>query len=203
MGGLVVFFFKALLTERLKNAIKAEYDQKLETHKAQLKAQYRVELERLKADLQIASKEHEIRFVRLHERAAETIAEIYAKLLPFIDGAIDFTRPYETPGGRPRRDRGKIALDAWLDFREYYRPRRIFLPSTTVEQIEAFENKLMRLIGEFGLGVLHESVPKEHADSKWAEIAKIMKEDVPPLIKALEEEFRACLGVMPLQGPTS
>jgi len=48
LTGVLVFLIQNLLTERLKGAIKAEYDAKLESHKAQLAAANSKELEILK-----------------------------------------------------------------------------------------------------------------------------------------------------------
>ena len=44
LSGLLVWLTKSWISERLKHAIKAEYDEKLETHKAQLRAHSDVEL---------------------------------------------------------------------------------------------------------------------------------------------------------------
>ena len=78
--GAGIWIARSWLSERLKNSIRAEYDQKLETHKAQLKSQSDASLERLRADLSIATVEHNIQFTRLHEKRAEVIAETYARL---------------------------------------------------------------------------------------------------------------------------
>lgn len=51
----LIWLSKTWIAERMKNAIKHEYDEKLETHKALLKAQSDVSLERLRCDLQIAA----------------------------------------------------------------------------------------------------------------------------------------------------
>src|SRR5690349_12172270 len=61
-SGTVVFLFRSWISERLKQSIQHEYDQKLrtiaheydqklETHKAQLKCQTDIEIEKLKAQL--------------------------------------------------------------------------------------------------------------------------------------------------------
>ena len=78
--GAGIWLARSWLSERLKNSIRAEYDQKLETHKAQLKSQSDIAIERLRADLSIATAEHNIQFARLHEKRAEVIAETYARL---------------------------------------------------------------------------------------------------------------------------
>lgn len=51
LTSLLVWLFKSWISERLKNAIRHEYDQKLETHKTELKSQADVALERIRAQL--------------------------------------------------------------------------------------------------------------------------------------------------------
>jgi hypothetical protein len=54
LAGLLIWLSKSWISERLQASIKSEYDQLLETHKAQLKAQSHVELEKLRSQLTIA-----------------------------------------------------------------------------------------------------------------------------------------------------
>src|SRR2546428_10773244 len=80
-GALVVALTKTWLTERLKNAIKNEYDMKLEIHKAQLKSESDTEIERLKSQLQVAAAERSIRLSQTFEKVAESIDGNYQRLL--------------------------------------------------------------------------------------------------------------------------
>ena len=48
--GAIVWLSRTWITERLKNAIKNEYDEKLESHKAKLKAEHDIAIERLRTD---------------------------------------------------------------------------------------------------------------------------------------------------------
>ncbi|MGH9680998.1 MAG: hypothetical protein ACRD4Y_13705, partial [Candidatus Acidiferrales bacterium] len=56
-------------------------DRDIEGFKAKLKADADIEIERLKSSLEIAAREHEIRFSRLHARRAEVIDELYKFLV--------------------------------------------------------------------------------------------------------------------------
>ena len=80
LSGILLWLTKSWISERLKNSIKSEYDQKLETHKAQLKAQSDVEIEQLKSRLNRTALEHQVRFTNLDEKRAEVIAETYSLL---------------------------------------------------------------------------------------------------------------------------
>lgn len=70
---LLLFITKSLISERLKNAIKNEYDEKLESHKTKLNAQSDVEIENLKSRLTISTIEHQVKFSDLHKSRAEII----------------------------------------------------------------------------------------------------------------------------------
>jgi hypothetical protein len=51
LSGTLVFLFRNWISERIKGAIQHEYNEKLETHKAQLQSRNDIEIEKLKADL--------------------------------------------------------------------------------------------------------------------------------------------------------
>ncbi|MFT7229330.1 MAG: endonuclease YncB(thermonuclease family) [Methylophilaceae bacterium] len=76
----LVWLTKSVISERLKNAIKNEYDQKLETHKAELKSTSNIEIEKLKSQLGIIAAQGNFKFTKLHEKRADAISEIYALL---------------------------------------------------------------------------------------------------------------------------
>ena len=48
LAGLLLWFTKAWIGERLKHAIKAEYDEKLESHKAQLRSEIDTALDQMR-----------------------------------------------------------------------------------------------------------------------------------------------------------
>src|ERR1700733_2363475 len=68
VSAFIVWISKEWLTEKLRARIKSEYDEKLETHKAQLKAHGDVEIERLKSQLSVAAAERQLQFANLHEK---------------------------------------------------------------------------------------------------------------------------------------
>lgn len=111
---------KSMISERLKNAIKHEYDEKLATHKAELKAQSDVEIERLKSNLSISAIEHQIKFSNLHEKQAEIIAKTYALLKNFHGKLGDYVAIFEPVGVKPTEERRAIAAKAHEEFIDFY-----------------------------------------------------------------------------------
>ncbi len=74
------FFLKSWISERLKNSIKHEYDQKLETYQSQLKSQSEIELEKLRSTLSIETVKSNVKFSYLLEKRANVLGKIYSIL---------------------------------------------------------------------------------------------------------------------------
>lgn len=87
----LIFLFKSIISERLKNAIKNEYDLQLEHYKDKLKFESDTNIEKLKTQLQIATNEHKsnltmiehinnTKFSRIDSDRAEAIKNLYFNL---------------------------------------------------------------------------------------------------------------------------
>lgn len=144
LAGLLLFLAKSWISERLKNAIKSEYDQKLETYKAELKAESDIATENLKSRLSIAATEHQVRFSRLHETRAEVIAETYALLRDLYEKVADYVKIFEPAGDRPKEERRKDVVNALNALRAYYPKKQIFLPKETAIKVRNIDIELMQ-----------------------------------------------------------
>lgn len=207
---LVVFLLwltRTWLSEKLKASIKSEYDQKLETHKADLKAQTEtdlethkarlraqvdIETEKLRSSLSIEAAERRIQFSKLHEERAEVVAKTYALLKDVFTKTQDYVKIFVPAGDRPRDERMKIAVDAHIEFMEYYPKKIIYLPKEVVVRIDEINEQLTMLFNEFALDV---DVQHERPDTKkWNEIFKKIRGEIRFALSELEEEFRKLLG---------
>lgn len=185
---------RSWISERLKNAIKHEYDEKLETHKSQLKAQSDVELEKLRADLSIAAAERQFKFTKLHERRAEVIAETYALLQEVHSRLGDYVKVIETAGDVPKDQRRQAVPDAHKQFIAYYLKKKIFLPKVAVEKIDAINMESVRAFNEFFYGVEMVQAAQGDGVNKWFEIFTRVKDDMSGALEELEDDFRTVLG---------
>ena len=191
----LVWLAKNWISERLKNAIKHEYDAKLETHKIQLKCEADAQLEHLKSELQIAAAERNVRYSRIFERTAEVIAEIYSKLLQFHAAVLHYTSPVEFPTDGPKEARRKTVVEKHDAFLDSFRPNRLFLPKHTANQINDFANRLSSLSRNFMCEVEMAGSRYDKADTvAWEKIYSNLTKDVPPLLELLEDDFRELLG---------
>ena len=189
---LVVWVARLWLSERIKAAIKNEYDEKLETHKAQLKAQSEVEIERLRSKLNSAALEHEIRFARLHEMRANAISETYSCLKELFARLADYVKPFEPAGGSTREERFKRLVTSYGKFVESYSKKLIYFPKDTANKLEEIDKSC----SDAGLEFRDLVEPQYIADrtSRWIEIHKRVSTDIDTALRELETEFRRLLG---------
>jgi len=194
LSGLLLWITKSWISERLKQAIKGEYDQKLETHKAQLKAQSEVEIEKLRSQLSISATEHEVRFSRLHEKRAEVIAETYALLKNLYARLANYVKIFEPTGDTPKDQRRKEAADAHQEFRRYYTTKLIFLPKATATKLEEIDFQLVKTFNEFVYGVEMTQNAGGDGIEKWIQIFERVNGEIKLALGELENELRRLIG---------
>ncbi len=192
--GLGVFLTRSWLSERMKNSIRSEYDQKLETHKAQLKAQSDVALERVRADLSIAAAEHQIQFAHLHEERARVIAETYARLTELHVKLGDYVKIYEPAGDKPKEERRQAVQKAHENFITYFRVKRIFLPESAVGKIDSINEQSVSAFYSFFYEIEVTQKQGEHDIRRWLKIFNQVKNEMPVALKELERDFRLLMG---------
>lgn len=193
----IVFLAKNWISERIKGAIKNEYDLQLESHKSKLKSESDTQIEQFKAQLHIAAAERSIRLTRVFEKTVETVAGTYERLLWFHDAVAEYTSIVEFESTPPKEERRKILAEKYQDFLLFYRPRRPFLPKRTVSSIDDFRAKLHKTSLDFMWKVekreLRATQGKDHVDT-WFEAHQFMTEKVPPILSLLEDDLRKILG---------
>lgn len=192
LTGLLLWLTKSWIGERLKNAIKSEYDQKLETHKAQLKSASDVEVERLRSQLSITANEHNILFSKLHEKRAEVIAETYSLLRSLYEAVSEYVKPFVPVGDKPKEEKYQNILDAFKSFRAYYPKKQIFIPKSTTEKINSIDLELVRAINMFVYTV--EQNKSNDNFQNWTAIHDKLSGPTTVALAELEEELRALLG---------
>jgi hypothetical protein len=192
LTGLLLWLTKSWIGERLKNAIKAEYDEKLETHKAKLKSASDVEVERLRSQLSVAASERNILFSNLQERRAEVIAETYSLLRTLYEAVTEYVKPFVPAGDKSKEEKYKDIINAFNAFRLYYPKRQIFIPKLTAAQINAIDLELVRAINKFVFTV--EQSKSNDNSNNWIEIHEKLNGPTTAALAELEDELRTLLG---------
>lgn len=194
LSSLLIWIAKSWLSERLSQSIRSEYNQKLETHKAQLKASSDVEIERLRSQLNIFATEHQIRYAKMHVARAEVIAETYSLLKELYICLADYVKLFEPAGGVARGQRRERAYEALTKFKSYYPPKLIFLPSDVADHLVEIDKELTLAFNEFYLGVERSQAMGSDDASMWIKIIDRINAEIQPAYKSLETEFRKLIG---------
>lgn len=193
VSALVIWLSKAWISERLKNAIKNEYDQKLESHKAQLKAANDIELEKLRSSLNILAAERQIEYSKLYEKRADAITEVYGLLNDVYTWIQEYTKVFVPAGDLPIEERRRKASEAYNKYIAVYHQKRIFIPAKTADCIDALNNSFRQVFYDFFYGV--DQKPKGEGNSdKWIEIFEKMNGPILKSMSDLENDFRSLLG---------
>jgi hypothetical protein len=206
LAGLVLWITKSWISERLKNAIKAEYDTKLESHKAQLKAEYEkdlethkialkasadLELEKLKSSLAVVAAEKNTTFSKLHDRRIEIIAKTYSLLSHLRDCVAEYVKAFEFSGDPPREERRKNTVTAFYELKPYFSQNRIFLPKLIATNIENTNLELLKIINSFMIKV---DLAKTPDFNEWIKITEKLDGDFKLTLESLEDELRVAIG---------
>lgn len=184
MLAVLGFLGKSLLEKLIYRDIKL--------FESKLKFETDATIERLKNELQLTTIEHQVRFSRLHEKTAETIAETYSLLRRYLRTVSAYVKLLELPGEKSRVEKGDAANKAFKEFREYFDQQQIFLPRETANRIRELDEKLFKLALHFALHIDGRETTASSDD--WMKVSSCINEEIPPILMLLEDEFRRLLG---------
>lgn len=167
------------------------------------------DVERLKAELDRRSFEHETKYLRVYEKRAEVIAELY-RLIVASQRALAAAIPSEYEIAEARKagpvEETKLTIkaigvdDAFVEVLNYFNFHRLYL---TDEQIRIMRN-LTEQLEQASIWTL-ESTVRIH-DERWTsvhqEAASQAQDEITKLQRSLETSFREILGFSPITGNT-
>lgn len=165
---------------------------RLDAHKNQLRYESELELERLRTDLHKEAFEHQVRFSRLHDRRAEVIAEVYARL-DRLHLAFRRWASLMKPGNVDMKQLADDAAIAFNEFTDYYYPHAIWLTEETCESINRIVSKLHEIYVDISFDVDEKGFPRDKR--LWLDSYKKLNEEVPQARRLLDKKFRALLGM--------
>src|SRR5262245_42930516 len=149
IAGVCAFALAWLAREIFKHALNRD----IESFKNKMQTETTVAIERLRADLQKTAVEHQVRYAKLHEKVAETVAEVYERLSKLARAVANYVSFIEIAEGPSKADRRVAAAEAFGELEKYYRPRRIYLPRDLAKKIDKLQGQLSDLSQDFMLEV--------------------------------------------------
>jgi hypothetical protein len=171
----------------------------VESFKQRLQSESTVELERLRHSLRLIVSEHEKQIHLLHERRAEVIAELYARLKEFVGAAASFASLVEWKGEPTKEEKAAKLADKAYEFHHYFQAKRIFFSEDVCAKVDTVFQEVHAASMKYRVWLAHSKDgggrAYEKMDEAWTEAWDTMKDKVPPLVAAVEAEFRSLLGV--------
>lgn len=170
----------------------------VEKFKARLQADADIEIEKLKNSLQMVSVEHQVRFSKLHEKRAEIIAELYARLVHAERDAIESVGVVSWDYEKRQVEFAAIHQKL-VDLLLFIEQNRIYLPEPVCELLENFfvTAKLSAMkMSTWAPPIERSPDPTiyEEEIQGFREVFVSAQAEIPAARKALESEFRTILG---------
>ncbi len=200
LGYLAKSVFEKILARDTK-IFEVKLTQKSKEFELGLQSQSATAIEQLKSQLQREHMQHQIRFSKLHEKRAEAIANFYEQFTEAMWEAESFLSPFQMAGDRPPAEKHVEAMNKIVDVYRYFGKHKIYFPDETCASVDSVLGEVRRLVIELGVWVRYEdqALPAHAAEQKfktWIKNAETIKNDIPPTIKKLEDEFRNLLGAL-------
>jgi hypothetical protein len=189
LGFLARSMFSQLLAKDLKQ---------FETKLSQASA---TAAEELKHRLSLFAHEHNVRFSRLHEKQAQVLEEIYARLLDFEDASEAMTLATNSTPENLLEFALRRAEDAGRELAQYIRKHEIYLPSEVSAQLQALLGRVTSLLSSCSVNLLSKKLaingkPELFPETKeaWVAVHRYLEHEAPEVRHALEADFRKRLG---------
>jgi hypothetical protein len=154
---------------------------------------YAKELEDRKAELTRLTAEHQVRYTRLHERQAEVISEVYAKLEDLHDSVRFLAKLSPSPVEAERIDElhnaRQRAADASRELEHYFYRQGIWLDKETCQRIDSIIALLKRTTRGLQYHLFGWQIPDEMMDK----IEQQLDDEIPAARRLLDDRFRMIL----------
>jgi len=160
----------------------------LERFKATLQAELEQSKLRTQNDLQIKFFEYQTRFSLLHQRQAEAIKDLYGLLGEAHEYIIHLVSPTFDITDTAHVETTRAKYNALA---ECFVKNRIYLEEETCKRIDDLLLRLRMAMTKASLGQRPE--PGGHGVELWGEAWKSVRDEVPPVLRELETQFRSFL----------
>lgn len=190
--------FLSAVTFLTKSVINHLLTRDAEKFKAQLKADADIEIEKLKNSLQMVAVEHQVRFSKLHEKRAEIIADLYARLVEAERIGDHFVK-VDSWDDEKRRESYEATHQNLLELYYFVEKHSLYFPKPVCDLLTNFVADIRSNV--IGMHVYARIDPTNIHQGLIEERVRIVKQafesfqdQIPAARKALESEFRTILG---------
>lgn len=180
---------------RFKAEMKNTANRELEHLKHDLRLKGDLSIEQLRSELQLRVTEHQVRFQNLHEKRGVIIAELYG----LVVDATTLTQRFITQMGEQDRQKAYIETrESIIGLDQFFNRNRIYIPEnvcTLVENlIAALQKPVVNVWVYTGIEYPNAQTLAERKEA-FKSAYESLRNDIPGVRQALEDEFRNVLGV--------
>ena len=190
---LLAFLARSLLSQLLAKDLKL-FEAKLVQASA-------TATEELKHQLSLVAHEHHIRFNRLHDKQAEVLEGIYAKLLDFEDASSAMTLADNSTPEHLMEFSLRRAEDAGRELAQYIRTHQLYLPADTSSQLQKLLDRVTSLLSSCSFNLVGKKLQNSgrsdlfpESKDAWTAVHKYLELEAPVVRREVEAEFRKHLG---------
>ena len=151
------------------------------------------DIQRYKSELEQQNFEHRERFSTIHQRRAEVIATLYGKIARANAFVGDLVALFQQ-GGQSLIEKKKKVADVYNDMSSYFFENRLFLPQVTAEKTEKLVMTIKDALIEFDTAQMGNDEYRMDESGLWRQSYQRLRDEVPPILKELEYEFKELLG---------
>ncbi|MEC3890101.1 hypothetical protein [Xanthomonas campestris] len=171
-------------------------------HRVRLESESQRSVQAFGHALTLAAREHDIRFGKLHERRADTIAKLYELLIDTSDKGAAYSSPVGHSGDPPKAEQFNDFANSYNEAARYFHRKKLFLPPATCAKVDELFRGLKEQPAKMNI---YMNMADQHPGTNfelqrldaWDAAWKYFHEDFKPAMVALEHDLRALLGDQP------
>lgn len=187
--------------EEYRTDLQARNQQELERLKVALHVQVEQDLASIRAKFEILAANSSLRYSWLHSRRARVITSTHAKVVRTRDAAQRFISAMGYVGEPSKKDQHAAFAAEAQKLHSYFRERQIYFEVATCQKFDALWKLMIECVDQaadgwaMAGGAGADTEGRRQGYRERSEAWTRVQREFPPLLQALEAEFRDLLGV--------
>jgi len=198
IAGMIGYLAQKIIEQILKKDLE-KFKGELQSENQKAKLQFDKEMENYKAGLNLISS----RQSKLYTKRSEVIEKLYQNLVEFNNAMFDMTVLMRNVTGKDDETIQKEELERigntgklGTDFFEFYQKNKIYFNVETCKLIEEIQEGFKQSHSDYSFRHLWGIPPSKMTYEMAKGANEKVREEIPKLLKTLEDEFRRSIGVI-------
>lgn len=152
-------------------------------------------IEKFKHDLERENTKFKITYEKLHLERAEIIKETYKNIVLTHNSFHSYLNIFQPAGGKTEDEKRLESGNYYNEFFNFYDKNRIFFEESLALKIDKIRDKFLEAWREFELSKAVSKNDNQRDPDIWVKAWNKVNDDIPPLRKDIEIEFRKLIGI--------